>query len=170
MLCVLYIITAQTKKKEDIARMFCFVTWTIKFNTKFKNLKKNENVQSQIKIRHLQSTVRGCNFGGGHVNRTLPNLTAVQRFERRRCHVETMPGSVDGGHIDRCSVRRVSDAPAPAAVRRVPRDIESTADVRVVGNLVERREPGDEAVGPVRARDAVERAGGVVEEGVERGP
>jgi len=100
----------------------------------------------------------------------LSDLTTVQSFERRRSHVETSARSVDRGHINRRPVRRVSDAPAPAAVRRVPRDIESTTDVRVVGNIAERRELGDEAVVPVRARDAVERAGGVVERGVERGP
>jgi len=100
----------------------------------------------------------------------LPDLTTVQRFERRRCHVETSASSVDRGHIDRRPVRRVSDAPASAAVRRVPRDVEGTTDVRVVGNRIERRESGDEAVDSVRARDVVERAGGVVESGVERSP
>ncbi len=128
------------------------------------------NVRSKTKIRHLQSTETAWNLGRNHVENALPELTTVQRFERRRCHVETSTSSVDGGHIDRRPVRRVGDAPAIAAVPRVPHDVESAADVRVVGNRVERRERGDEAVVPVRARDAVERAGGVVERGVERGP
>jgi len=80
-----------------------------------------------------------------------------------------MAGSVDRGHKDRLAVRRISDAPAPAAVGRVPRDIESATDVRVVGNRAERRVFGGEAVGPVRARDVVERVSGVVERAVERG-
>ena len=79
-----------------------------------------------------------------------------------------MAGSVDRGHIDRRAVRRVSDAPAPAAVGRVPCDVESATDVRLVGNLVERRVFGGEAVGPVRARDVVERVNGFVERAVER--
>ena len=79
--------------------------------------------------------------------------------------------SVNRGHINRRPVRRVSsDAPAIAVVRRVPCDVESTPDVRVVGNRVERRGPRDEAVVPVRACDAVERDSGVVESGVERSP
>jgi len=80
-----------------------------------------------------------------------------------------MAGRADRGHKDRRPVLRVSDAPAPAAVGRVPRDVESAADVRVVGNLVERRVFGDEAVVPVRARDVVERVSGVVVRAVERG-
>jgi len=126
--------------------------------------------RSKIKIRHLQSTVRAWNFGGDHVNRAAPGFATVQRFECRRSQVETMAGSVDRGHIDRRAVRRVttSDAPAPAAVGRVPCDVESAAGVRVVGNLVERRVFGGEAVGPVRARDVVERVSGVVERAVER--
>jgi len=137
----------------------------------------NENVQGNTtheirnvrKIRHLQSAERAWNFGRNHVENALPDLTTVQRFERSSCHVETSARGVDRGHIDRRPVRRVSDAPAIAAVRRVPRDVESAADVREIGNRGERRERGDEAVGPVRARDVVERAGGVVERGVERG-
>ena len=80
-----------------------------------------------------------------------------------------MAGSVDRGHKDRLSVLRVRDAPAPAAVGRVPRDVESAADVRVVGNLAERRVFGGEAVVPVRARDVADRVSGVVERAVERG-
>jgi len=80
-----------------------------------------------------------------------------------------MAGRVDRGHIDHPAVRRVSDVPAPAAVRRVPRDVVSAADVRVAGERVERRVFGGEAVVPVRARDVVERVGGVVERAVERG-
>ena len=49
---------------------------------------------------------------------------------------------------------------------RVPRDVESTVNVRVLGNHVKRRERGDEAIVPVRARNAVERAGGVVTMGM----
>ena len=124
-------------------------------------------VQSKIKVRHLHSTVGGCNFGGDHVDRIL--LTTGQNVERRRSQVEAMPGRVDRGHIDRRAVRWVGDAPAPAAVGRVPRDVESAADVRVVGNLVERRVLSGEAVYPVRARDVVERVSGVVECAVEHG-
>jgi len=128
------------------------------------------NVRSKTKIRHLQSTERAWNLGRNHLENALPNFTTVQRFERRRCQVETSARSVNGGHIDRRSVRRVGDAPAIAAGRSVPHDVESAADVREVGNRVERRERGGEAVVPVRARDVVERAGGAVERGVERGP
>jgi len=80
-----------------------------------------------------------------------------------------MAGRVDRGHKDRLAVRRVSDAPAPAAVGRVPRDVESAADVGVVGNLAERRVFGGETVGPVRARAAAERGIGFVEPVVEHG-
>ena len=100
----------------------------------------------------------------------MSDLTTVQRFERLRCQVETSARGVDGGHNDRRPVRRVGDAPAFAAVRRVPRDVESAADVREVGKRGERRERGYEAVVPVRACDVVERLGGVVEKGVERSP
>ena len=80
-----------------------------------------------------------------------------------------MAGRVDRGQIDRRAVRRVGDAPAPAAVGRVPRDVECAADVWVVGDVAERRVFGGEAVGPVRARYVVERVGRVVERAVERG-
>ena len=80
-----------------------------------------------------------------------------------------MAGRVDRGQVDRRAVRRVGDAPAPAAVGRVPRNVERAADVRVVGNVAERRVFGGEAVGSVRARDVVERVGRVVERAVERG-
>jgi len=120
-----------------------------------------------MKIRHLHSTVRPWNFGGDHVDRVL--YTTVQSVERRRSEVESMAGRVDRGHIDRRAVRRVSDAPAPAAVGRVPRDVVSAADVRVDGDRAERRVFGGEAVVPVRARDVVERVRGVVERAVERG-
>ena len=80
-----------------------------------------------------------------------------------------MAGRVDRGHKDRLAVRRVSDFPAPAAVGRIPSDIESAADVRVAGNLAERRVFGGEAVVPVRARDIADRVSWVVERAVERG-
>ena len=96
-------------------------------------------------------------------------MTTVQSVERRRSQIETVAGRVDRGHIDRCAVRWVSDAPAPAAVGRVPCHVESAADVRVIGNLVERRVFGGEAVCPIRARDVADRVRGVVECAVERG-
>ena len=86
--------------------------------------------------RHLkQSTPRARNIASGHGDRAfkLPDLTTIQLLERRRCHVETMAGGVDGSHDDCRAVLRVSDSPTPAAIGRVPRDVESTADVRVGG-------------------------------------
>jgi len=80
-----------------------------------------------------------------------------------------MAGGVDGSHDDCRAVLRVSDSPTPAAIGRVPRHVESTADVRVGGKLIERRVFGGEAVGPIRACDVVERASGVVKGGVVRG-
>ena len=96
-------------------------------------------------------------------------MTTVQNVERRRTQVEAMAGRVDSCHEDRRAVRRVSDAPAPAAVGGVPRNVESAADVWVVGNVGERRVFGGEAVCAVRARDVADRVSGVVERAVERG-
>jgi len=118
-------------------------------------------------MRQLHSTIPGVNFGGDHVDRGL--FTTVQNVERRRSQVETMAGSVDRGHIDIRAVLRVSDFPAPAAVRRVPRDVPSAANVGVSRDRAERRVFGGEAVVPARARDVADRVSGVVKRAVERG-
>ena len=118
-------------------------------------------------MSHLKSTVIAWSFGGDHVDRGM--YTTVQNVERRRSQVEAMASRVDCGHEDRRAIRRVRDAPTSAAVGRVPCDVESAADERVVGNRLERRVFGGEAVVPVRARDVVKGVSGVVECAVERG-
>ena len=85
------------------------------------------------------------------------------------CDVETTRGGVDGGNLNRHARRRVGDVPAPAAIRRVPRNVESAADEREVGDVAERRESRRKAVRPVRACDTVERASLVVERSIIRG-
>jgi len=129
---------------------------------------ERSEVRFNLKMRQLNdSTVTAWSFGGDYVDRG--HLTIVQMAHRRRSQVETMAGRVDRNHMDRHAVLRVSDFPARAAVGRVPRDVESAANVGVVGDLAERRVFGGEAVGPVRARDAADRVIGVVERAVERG-
>ena len=126
-----------------------------------KSVRERENVS--------QAANRRRHFAGDHVNDALPNFTAVQPHESLLRDVEPNPGRVDGGKVDRHTRRRVSQGPAPAAVRRVPHDVERTADEREGRNIAERREARDQTVRPIRARDAVQRAFLVVVCSVERG-
>jgi len=82
------------------------------------------------------------------------------------CNVETTRGSVDGSHLNRHPRRRVRDVPAPAAIRRVPYNVESAANERKVRDVAEGRESRRKTVRPVRACDAVERASLIVERSV----
>jgi len=82
-------------------------------------------------------TDRGRNFVGNHVNHALTNLTTVQLLKRLLCNVESTTGGVDGSNLNRHPRRRVRDVPAPAAIRRVPNDVESAADEREGGNVAE---------------------------------
>ena len=116
-----------------------------------------------------QSANRRRHFAGDHVDDTLPNFTAVQPHESLLRDVEPDPSGVDGGKVDRHTRRRVGQAPAPAAVRRVPHDVERTANERERRDITERREARDQTVRPIRARDAVQRAVLVVVCSVECG-
>ena len=117
----------------------------------------------------LQSTDRGSNSVGDHVNHTPTNLTAVQLLKCLLCNVETSRGGVNGGDLNRQARHRVSDIPAPTAIRRVPHNIERTANEREVGNVTERRESSRKTVRPVRACDIVERTSLVVKRSITRG-
>lgn len=111
----------------------------------------------------LQSTNRRGHFAGDNVQNTLPDLTAIQLHESLLRDIKPRPGSIDSDKIDRRARRRVGQAPARAAVGRVPDHIERAADERELWNVAERREARDEAVRAVGARDVVERAALVVE-------
>jgi hypothetical protein len=116
-----------------------------------------------------QSANRRRHFAGDHVDDTLPNFTTVQPHESLLRDVEPDPSGVDGGKVNRHTRRRIGQAPAPAAVRRVPHDVERTANERERRNITERREARDQTVRPIRARDAVQRAVLIVVCSVERG-
>ena len=117
----------------------------------------------------LQSADGRRYFAGDHVQNALPNLTAVQLHESLLSDVEPSPSGVDSGNVDRHARRRVSQAPASATVRRVPHDVERTADEGERRNIAESRKPRDQTVRAVRARDAIQRAILVVECSVECG-
>lgn len=117
----------------------------------------------------LQATDRRRHLGSDHVNNTLPNLTPIQLHEGLLSEVETSAGGVDGGDIDPRARSGVSHVPAPAAIGRVPDDVKGASDERERGDAAERRESVDEAVRPVRARYAIERAARVVERVIVRG-
>ena len=125
--------------------------------------------EEKSESRYLQSTDRGSNFVGDHVNHALTNLTPVQLLKRLLCNIEATRGGVDGGNLNRHSRSRVRDVPAPAAIRRVALNVESAANEREVRDIAEGRESRRKTVGPVRACNAVERASLVVERSVVRG-
>lgn len=122
-----------------------------------------------MKLKPLQSTDRGGNFGGSHLNHARVYIAIVQLREHLPREVEANPGGVDGDNMHRRAQRRVGDVPARAAIGRIPLDVERAADERERRNRAKRREPRCKAVGPVRACDAVHGAGAVVERGVVRG-
>lgn len=49
------------------------------------------------------------------------------------------PGSVDGGDINRYTVRYVSYSPARATISGVPNDVECAPDIREVRKIAKRR-------------------------------
>jgi hypothetical protein len=115
----------------------------------------------------LQPTERRSYSGGDHVQNALSYLAAVQMHERFLCNVKASAGSVNGSDDDGHARRRVGQAPAPAAVGRVPHDVEGATDVRERRDIAERRESPGQAIRTVRARNVVERAVLVVVRGVE---
>ena len=114
-----------------------------------------------------QSTDRRSYFGGDNVQNTLSYLAAVQMHERFLCDIKASPGGVNGSNDDGHARRCVGQAPAPAAVGRVPHDVEGTTDERERRNIAKRRESSGQAVRTVRARNVVERTFLVIVRGVE---
>ena len=106
----------------------------------------------------LQSTNRRRYFCGDHFYNALSYLAAVQMHEGFLCDVKARAGGVDSSDVDGHPRCRVSQAPAPTAVRRVPHDVEGAADERERRNIAKRCEPPGQAVRAIRARNVVERA------------
>ena len=74
----------------------------------------------------------GCYFQYAHLH-----IAIVQIPESCRRNIETLPGVViiNGGDINRFVVRFVSYSPALAAVRGVPGNVESAANMREGGKI-----------------------------------
>ena len=131
--------------------------------------KETETTDIKTTVLHLQTTNRRGNFLRYHVDGTKPALSASQLVESLLGEVKARAGSIDSRDIDRRASRGISHGPARAAVGRVPDDVEHAADEGERGNIAERWEARRETVLAIGARNAVERAGLIVERSVERG-
>jgi hypothetical protein len=97
-------------------------------------------------MHYLQSTDRRRKLISDYIDMALVNLTTGQRLESFLCDNETRASSINSSHVDRHARRWVGQAPARAAVRRVPHDIKGAADERERWYIAERRESRGEPI------------------------
>lgn len=103
----------------------------------------------------LETTNTRRNRFGLYFQRTAPHFSIVQLFEGLLCDVETFSGRVDGGKRNRSVGLLVVQPPALAAVGGTPYDVECTAYMWEIGEILEMWVTMGETVRPVGARNVV---------------